>query len=94
MSKIKEPRQPSAKMRAVSALPVAPSAFERAALQGVALLELENHHCRYPLGDHAPFVFCGAQRADGSSYCVAHDRLCRVKPVRTKQPFAFRRLAA
>lgn len=94
MSKIKEPRQPSAKMRAVSALPVAPSAFERAALQGVALLELENHHCRYPLGDRSPFQFCGAQKVPGSSYCDHHDQLCWVKPVRTKQPYAFRRLAA
>jgi len=62
--------------------------------QGVALLDLENHQCRYPFGDSAPFRFCGAQRTDGSSYCIKHDQICRVKPIRTKQPFAFRRLAA
>ncbi len=62
--------------------------------QGVALLDLENHQCRYPFGDSAPFRFCGAQRTDGSSYCIKHDQICRVKPIRTKQPYAFRRLAA
>jgi GcrA cell cycle regulator len=43
------------------------------------LVELENHHCRFPVGEPgaADFFFCGAPTADvagGRPYCRAHAR--------------------
>jgi GcrA cell cycle regulator len=43
------------------------------------LVELENHHCRFPIGEPsaADFFFCGAPTADlvgGRPYCAAHAR--------------------
>jgi hypothetical protein len=42
----------------------------------ISLVDLEPHHCRYPLGD-GPFLFCGLNKTDGSSYCETHFQLCR-----------------
>jgi GcrA cell cycle regulator len=44
------------------------------------LIELENHHCRFPHGDpHQPdFFFCGEPSADlaaGRPYCIKHSRM-------------------
>ncbi len=38
------------------------------------LLDLEQHHCRWPYGDPGKpdFFFCGATAIKGSSYCHAH----------------------
>lgn len=36
-----------------------------------AILDLEPHHCRWPVND-APFMFCGDAKRDGSSYCTRH----------------------
>ncbi len=40
----------------------------------VKLLDLEHHHCRWPIGDpqDAGFGFCGCQKAAGTPYCEAH----------------------
>lgn len=40
----------------------------------VPLLQLERHHCRWPIGDvgEPGFGFCGRTKADGSSYCKDH----------------------
>jgi len=40
------------------------------------LLDLEAHHCRWPIGDvhDADFHFCGATKVAGLSYCLAHAR--------------------
>jgi GcrA cell cycle regulator len=42
----------------------------------VTLLELEEHHCRWPIGDpcKADFRFCGADNT-GRSYCPWHTRM-------------------
>jgi GcrA cell cycle regulator len=49
---------------------------------GLALVELERQHCRYPRGDEH-FTFCGQPRLDRSPYCPHHHRLCFAKgPVR------------
>jgi GcrA cell cycle regulator len=45
---------------------------------GLALVELERQHCRYPHGD-AVFTFCGQPRLNGSPYCLHHHRLCFAK---------------
>ena len=44
------------------------------------LLELENHHCRFPFGDvgQPGFFFCAAPEADivnGRPYCAFHERV-------------------
>lgn len=46
----------------------------------VTLMELEAHHCRWPLSDAADpeFMFCGAHKLDGSSYCSRHYRMAYV----------------
>lgn len=49
----------------------------------VSFLELENHHCRYPIGKTPPFMFCGdptANLAAGRPYCEAHHAICWVQP--------------
>ena len=52
---------------------------------GVSLLDLENHMCRYPITRELPHAFCGARRAENSSYCREHKRICtssqRVAPI-------------
>src|SRR5262249_2477949 len=41
------------------------------------LLELQQWHCRWPLGDPAckDFGFCGSKPVDGLPYCPAHARI-------------------
>jgi len=48
---------------------------------GITFAELGSESCRFPLGDHYPYRFCGEQKLPGSSYCLGHDLLCcrRVK---------------
>lgn len=41
----------------------------------ISLMDLERHHCRWPVTDDGPHLFCGRDRADGSSYCAGHRRL-------------------
>ncbi|MDQ0462611.1 GcrA cell cycle regulator [Caulobacter ginsengisoli] len=53
------------------------AAFDERAFEGlqggVAMAEVERHHCRWPFGDpeRRDFRFCGARKARGS-YCSAH----------------------
>lgn len=37
----------------------------------VALLDLEPHHCRWPVQD-VPYLFCADAKIDSSSYCGYH----------------------
>jgi len=41
----------------------------------VTIYQLRSDDCRFPLGDF-PFVFCGKEQQDGSSYCPEHFRIC------------------
>ena len=41
----------------------------------VALLDLKEHHCRYPVGT-GPYMFCGAPKVFTQSYCGVHHRIC------------------
>lgn len=42
----------------------------------VTLLELRDHHCRFPVPcDDQPMMYCGASKTHDSSYCNAHHRL-------------------
>jgi GcrA cell cycle regulator len=38
----------------------------------VELVDLEPHHCRWPIGADSPFLYCAQHRHQGSSYCEAH----------------------
>lgn len=42
--------------------------------QRIKLVDLEAHHCRWPIGDpkHADFGFCGAHKTTASMYCQHH----------------------
>jgi hypothetical protein len=42
----------------------------------VALADLENHHCRYSIGEPAHGRCCGYRRVPGSSYCDEHALRC------------------
>jgi GcrA cell cycle regulator len=50
--------------------------------QRKSLLELEEHHCRWPIGEvlASEFHFCGADRVDGLPYCDAHCKRAYVTP--------------
>jgi GcrA cell cycle regulator len=57
-----------------------------AAANPVTLLELQAHHCRFPVGEPGnpakPMMYCGAAKCgeDYSSYCAAHHRLAFASP--------------
>jgi hypothetical protein len=41
--------------------------------------QLTHNSCRWPFGDHTPFLFCGAVQVDGQSYCAEHMKISCVK---------------
>jgi hypothetical protein len=41
----------------------------------VTIYQLRADDCRFPLGDF-PFVFCGKEQVEGSSYCPEHFAIC------------------
>lgn len=46
----------------------------------VVTLEMRGHHqCRWPVNDGGPFLYCGAPRVSGQSYCAHHMRI-RLRP--------------
>jgi hypothetical protein len=38
----------------------------------IALMDLQTHHCRWPIGDRSPFLFCGEQKEGEYPYCTKH----------------------
>lgn len=51
------------------------------AMRRLTLVDLENHHCRFPIGEpqHKGFYFCAADKAEGQVYCEAHYEISRSK---------------
>ena len=47
------------------------------------LTELDNHTCRWPIGDPREdnFCFCGKKVRVGQTYCEEHSALAYVKPI-------------
>lgn len=43
----------------------------------VALVDLEPHHCRFPVGEPTK-GFCGLRKIEGTSYCQGHLQRCTV----------------
>jgi len=48
---------------------------KRGAKGPVFFERLQPHHCRYPVTDTPPHLFCAKQRRDGSPYCEEHHAL-------------------
>lgn len=48
------------------------------------LAELDNHSCRWPIGDPKDdnFCFCGKKVRSGQTYCEEHSALAYVKPTK------------
>jgi GcrA cell cycle regulator len=46
----------------------------------LTLLQLGEHHCRWPVEDYPEFRFCGAKRQSGETYCAYHRDKAHVKP--------------
>lgn len=44
------------------------------------LLELDDHDCRYPVGDDATQMFCAERKIEGLSYCLTHALRCHQPP--------------
>lgn len=64
----------------------------------VGLLDLESHHCRYPVG-HSDVdglaLFCGAPKWDGlEPYCAFHGRMCYNLEASRRGPNARLRLSS
>lgn len=69
-----------AKRRGLFVVPPPATDSEIPTEQRRQLLELQNHHCRWPVGEPGKpgFFFCGAEDADllgGRSYCASHQFL-------------------
>lgn len=62
-------------------LPLPADPAPAAASSPVGMLDLEPHHCKFPLGDprNPAFKFCGADRLEGRPYCSEHTALCYVR---------------
>lgn len=50
--------------------PVRPAMCEPVTPQGISLMDIEPHHCRWPYGE-GPYTFCGHTKFH-SSYCASH----------------------
>ncbi len=63
---------------------IMPSGFEKSAGSSACLklTELDNHTCRWPIGDPKDdnFCFCGKKVRSGQTYCEEHAALAYVKP--------------
>jgi GcrA cell cycle regulator len=69
-----KPQSPLAKILAEPWVPRAePIIPERERVKSVR--DLEDHHCRAPLGKGPAWQFCGRQRVPGVSYCEGHARI-------------------
>lgn len=79
----------------VKGVPQGPLSYdlpERKNGDAVALVDLQSHHCRYPLDDESGRTFfCGKAKLDGSSYCPEHHDRCTHKQPPVSRLFATRK---
>lgn len=78
----RKPRAPAARKVRLNVPPEFPAVPPRAEAwkalpdtKPITLMELNENTCRWPVGDVSPFLYCGCEPADGSSYCAAHRAL-------------------
>lgn len=66
--------KPKSKLAELLAEPLPPN--DAADIARVSLMELERHHCRFPVGDpkQPTFGFCGCKPFPGLPYCEHHAR--------------------
>jgi len=58
--------------------PPAPQPVQKPESDGlVSLFDLQPHHCRWPVGEGSPYVFCAHTKLDDSSYCGEHFKMMR-----------------
>ncbi len=81
---VKEKEIPARKEKELMKQP-APSVAEKPTATEVAhipLVKLDNHTCRWPLGDprDEDFCFCGKKIKTGQTYCEEHAAVAYVKP--------------
>jgi hypothetical protein len=65
--------------RVLVAAPIEPLLPPRPVDGSVTIYQLGVGDCKFPLGamgDYPPFMFCGKEQHDGSSYCADHFRIC------------------
>ena len=76
-------------MPVITPLPLPPEPVDVPRNQLVSLLDLEAHHCRWPVGDpESPeFGFCGARRGPIGVYCLEHKK-ASVAPPLARSPMA------
>lgn len=83
-----KPAKPAAKpVKKITITPVeikTPVHDKKASKNGVCLTELDNHTCRWPLGDPRDenFCFCGKKVRSGQTYCEEHAAVAYVKPTK------------
>jgi hypothetical protein len=79
----------------VKGVPQGPLSYdlpERKNDDAVALVDLQSHHCRYPLDDESGRTFfCGKAKQEGSSYCPEHHDRCTHKQPPVSRLFAPRK---
>lgn len=67
----------------LEASPLPPEPVDVPVHKRVKLIDLESHHCRWPIGDpkEQDFGFCGARKHAASMYCDAHFRASVAPPL-------------
>ena len=61
--------------------------------ENLSLVELDNHTCRWPIGDPKDenFHFCGKKIRLGQTYCEEHAAIAYVKPGKKYSEFKFKK---
>lgn len=76
--KTAEPRQAKIAVKEVEAKPESKATVETT---NIPLVKLDNHTCRWPMGDPRDddFCFCGKRIRTGQTYCEEHAAIAYVK---------------
>ena len=74
--KPRAPRKSRAKGKSAPPPPLPPGE-KPAPAHGIAMIDLREHHCRWPLGKglDLPKFYCGQAKLSGRSYCPVHCKL-------------------
>lgn len=72
----------AAEVKTPTPRPAALAASSAAEETNIPLVKLDNHTCRWPLGDprDEDFCFCGKKIKTGQTYCEEHAAIAYVKP--------------
>lgn len=54
-------------------------------IEPIDMLRINEHTCRWPLGNGAPFLFCGQHTRENSVYCPHHARIAYRDPATIKK---------